>query len=139
MKSDIELAEEVGISHGSMLHNRLHGPLKAFANPIRAQQVEELAGVDAEPVAWIHSHSRWGVEICKYRLMPADIADGWAETSLYTLPQLASRALEESALAELVDAAQAVLDRWDTPLWKDVPSTAEYIARLRAALAGVEE
>ena len=32
-------------------------------------------------------------------------------------------------------AAQAVVERWDTPLWKDVPATAEYIGRLRAALA----
>ncbi len=31
-------------------------------------------------------------------------------------------------------AAQAVIDRWDTPHWKDVPATAEYIGRLRAAL-----
>lgn len=31
-------------------------------------------------------------------------------------------------------AAQAVVDRWDTPLWKDVPATAEYIGRLRASL-----
>ena len=37
--------------------------------------------------------------------------------------------------AELITAAQAVVDRWDTPLWKDVPATAEYIGRLRAALA----
>ena len=34
----------------------------------------------------------------------------------------------------LREAAQAVIDRWDTPLWKDVPATAEYIGRLRAAL-----
>ncbi len=31
-------------------------------------------------------------------------------------------------------AAQAVIDRWDTPHWKAVPATAEYIGRLRAAL-----
>ena len=37
--------------------------------------------------------------------------------------------------ADLRTAAQAVVDRWDTPLWKDVPATAEYIGRLRAALA----
>ena len=37
--------------------------------------------------------------------------------------------------ADMATAAQAVVDRWDTPLWKDVPSTAEYIGRLRAALA----
>ena len=47
----------------------------------------------------------------------------------------------ESQLAQSFDAddlrtaAQAVVDRWDTPLWKDVPATAEYIGRLRAALA----
>jgi hypothetical protein len=40
-----------------------------------------------------------------------------------------------SGAAELRTAAQAVVDRWDTPLWKDVPATAEYIGRLRAALA----
>ena len=36
---------------------------------------------------------------------------------------------------DLRAAAQAVVDRWDTPLWKDAPSTAEYIGRLRTALA----
>lgn len=36
---------------------------------------------------------------------------------------------------ELIDAAKAVVERWDTPLWKDVPHTAEYIHRLRNALA----
>lgn len=40
-----------------------------------------------------------------------------------------------SGAADLRTAAQAVVDRWDTPLWKDAPSTAEYIGRLRAALA----
>ena len=36
---------------------------------------------------------------------------------------------------ELIAAAQAVVDRWETPLWKDVPATAEYIYRLRDALS----
>lgn len=36
-------------------------------------------------------------------------------------------------------AAQAVVDRWDTPLWKDVPATAVYIADLRAALAAAPQ
>ena len=34
----------------------------------------------------------------------------------------------------LREVAQAVIDRWDTPHWKAVPATAEYIGRLRAAL-----
>ena len=36
---------------------------------------------------------------------------------------------------ELRAAAQDVVDRWDTPFWKDVPATANFINRLRAALA----
>lgn len=36
---------------------------------------------------------------------------------------------------ELLAAAQAVIERWDTPLWKDVPATAEYINALRSAVA----
>lgn len=35
----------------------------------------------------------------------------------------------------LVNAAQAMIDRWDAPLWKDVPSTAEFIGGLRASVA----
>lgn len=52
---------------------------------------------------------------------------------------LASSATEEitrlrEELAALREAAQAVITRWDTPLWKDVPATAIYIDALRAAL-----
>jgi hypothetical protein len=36
---------------------------------------------------------------------------------------------------DLRTAAQAVIDRWDTPKWKDAPATAGYIAALRDALA----
>lgn len=39
----------------------------------------------------------------------------------------------------LREAAQAVVERWDTPLWKDVPATAGYIANLRAALAAAPQ
>lgn len=36
---------------------------------------------------------------------------------------------------ELRAAAQAVVDRWDTPFWKDAGFTAVVIQRLRKALA----
>lgn len=39
----------------------------------------------------------------------------------------------------LAEAAQAVVARWDTPLWKDVPATADYINKLRAALRAIKE
>lgn len=35
---------------------------------------------------------------------------------------------------ELIAAARAVVERWDTPHWKDVPATAVFINRLRNAL-----
>ena len=41
----------------------------------------------------------------------------------------------DSMRRELVEAADAVVKRWDSPLWKDAPHTGDYIARLRAALA----
>ena len=38
-------------------------------------------------------------------------------------------------MTDLRTAAQALVDRWDTPLWKDTPHTGKYIDALRAALA----
>jgi hypothetical protein len=37
-------------------------------------------------------------------------------------------------IEELREASQAVVDRWETPLWKDAPSTAGFIHRLRTLL-----
>lgn len=45
----------------------------------------------------------------------------------------------EARRCALIAAAQAVVDRWDTPLWKDVPATAEYIGRLRATLVEAQQ
>lgn len=39
---------------------------------------------------------------------------------------------------ELIKAAQALIDRWDSPLWKEVEHTGAYIARLRKALSQAE-
>jgi hypothetical protein len=38
---------------------------------------------------------------------------------------------------DLVEVAQAVVDRWNTPLWKDVPATAHYINALEGVLKAV--
>jgi hypothetical protein len=37
-------------------------------------------------------------------------------------------------LGRLRLAAQEVIDRWDSPLWKDAPATAVFINNLRRAL-----
>jgi hypothetical protein len=38
------------------------------------------------------------------------------------------------ALARITEAAQAVVDRWEQPAWKDTEPTAAVIYRLRDAL-----
>lgn len=40
----------------------------------------------------------------------------------------------ETGLAELIVKAQAVLDRWDSPLWKDAEPTAVVIHNLRVVV-----
>ena len=65
----------------------------------------------------------------------AEITENEQQQAADTLQSQAERIKELEAEAEqLRTAAQAVIDRWDTPHWKDVPATAEYIGRLRAAL-----
>ena len=39
----------------------------------------------------------------------------------------------------LLEAAESVIERWDTPAWKDVPATVHYIGDLRKALAPFKE
>lgn len=41
---------------------------------------------------------------------------------------------QHAEIRRLREAAQAVVDRWETPLWKDAPATAGFIADLRKAL-----
>jgi hypothetical protein len=42
-------------------------------------------------------------------------------------------------MSDLRKAAQALVDRWDTPLWKDAPHTGVFIDALRGALAQSEQ
>lgn len=49
---------------------------------------------------------------------------------------LASHAAQAERIAGLEAAGQAVVERWDSPLWKDVEPTAHVIGRLHALLSG---
>jgi hypothetical protein len=70
----------------------------------------------------------------------------YAEAVRATHPLLADDMIARYGLAAqpvehghaLREAAQAVVDRWDTPKWKDAPHTAEYINRLRRELAAAQ-
>jgi hypothetical protein len=47
--------------------------------------------------------------------------------------------LDDPLVAAVVEKARAVVDRWDSPLWKDLPHTGTLVNELRAALAAIEE
>lgn len=53
--------------------------------------------------------------------------------SVNTLPAVEAKA------ASLIAALEAIIERWDTPLWKDVEPTGAVINRARAALALAKE
>ena len=57
----------------------------------------------------------------------ADAAIARAESAIESSPKPVS--------PDLLESARAVVARWDAPTWKDFPATAEYIGRLRAAIA----
>ena len=59
-----------------------------------------------------------------------DASDVEAERLILTGDNINLRA----RIDELEQAARAVVDRWGTPHWKDVPATAGYINALRSAL-----
>lgn len=40
-----------------------------------------------------------------------------------------------AAAPEMLEALEAIIERWDTPSWKDVPHTATYINSARAVVA----
>lgn len=65
--------------------------------------------------------------------IPAEALTRQIETAVVHVIARAEAA--ESALAELQQAGQAVVDRWDSPAWKDQPHTAEVINRLRDVIA----
>ena len=51
---------------------------------------------------------------------------------------MAVQPVQGQDMSELRKAAQALVDRWDTPLWKEAPHTGTFIDALRAALAQPE-
>ncbi len=61
-----------------------------------------------------------------------DNAYNWALNRIATLEAALAEAREDSA--RLLTTGQAVLDRWDSPKWKDQDPTAKVINELRAAI-----
>lgn len=72
------------------------------------------------------------------RLRQHALPDQHDEREVLHAPLLRDAADEIDLLMEQMDsllaAAQAVVDRWDSPLWANLPHTGEFIARLRTAI-----
>lgn len=64
-----------------------------------------------------------------------DIRDKETRNELIELRQQ----LAQQPSVDVLDAAKAVVERWDTPLWKDVPHTAIFIHKLRDSLQAMNE
>lgn len=68
--------------------------------------------------------------------------DGWADECERSM-RLLNDALDscEEAMKQrdtLAEAAQAVVDRWEAPTWKELEPTAKLISALRKAIAAVK-
>jgi hypothetical protein len=45
----------------------------------------------------------------------------------------------EALLRQALEASQALIDRWDSPDWKDLPHTGTYILQLRKLVVALEQ
>lgn len=87
----------------------------------------------SEPVAWRVDMGEHGWYLFgNFQDARKHCADDEEPEPLYPADAIERK---DAAIAELVQAGRAVVDRWDSPLWKDLPHTGEFIARLRAAIA----
>lgn len=51
----------------------------------------------------------------------------------------AGQSVERGRMRSLIEAAEAVIDRWDSPKWKDQEPTAAVIHRLRVVIEKLKE
>lgn len=127
--------------------DRLEQLERQLAAPLSAENDEPLAclrlggifhGTDGDELDDndIEMHTK-AVEALQERMVQAGHADG---VSVYLYARAAQRAAPTAQPNnELIAAAQAVVDRWDSPKWKDQAHTGEFIDRLRKALAAPQE
>jgi hypothetical protein len=61
------------------------------------------------------------------------------DTEKYCFASCAFHAAKDAEIERLREAANAVVQRWETPLWKDVEPTAHVIYALRDELAAQQQ
>jgi hypothetical protein len=107
------------------MSEKLYCALERIRKYVRIRKEMPLGGL-GEIVHTIHAGTEYEAEI--------SLEDLQTITAAPTPPSNA-----DSGVSELVKAAQDVIERWDSPAWKDQPHTGEYINRIRQALANYRE
>jgi hypothetical protein len=87
---------------------------------------KRLAATCPDALAWV------GIHEANARAMPS--GDGVANES-----KLDGMEQERALTDRLRKSAQALVDRWETPFWKDAPHTGKFIRSLDDALVAWEE
>ena len=69
------------------------------------------------------------------RTEAAELAEMQRNSVTVPADKLAELQRKAGMVDDLVEVLEDIIERWDTPLWKDVPHTAEYIDAARFVLA----
>lgn len=111
--------------------DRLRGELEAALEEQKSEYFRGFRNAMAEVAVCVS---------CDIRMYRGEL---WADKILAIIAQrdaaTARADAAEAALAELREVGRSVVDRWDSPKWKDQPHTGEVINRLRAAIDAARE
>ena len=85
---------------------------------------------------YVYQTRAWEAEhfVRSFRLMIEHALEREDRGEIQLLHRICTRPAHACGADSLLAAAEAVVERWDTPLWKDAPATAGYINALRAAV-----
>jgi hypothetical protein len=114
---------EIGVDYSDEIHRRYLIGKKALA------QVERnaLASQNQEPYGYVRAENvDVGNVIEGQWLNSTKVDDDDVPVYLAQQPDLQTK--------KLIEAAEALIQRWHTPLWKDVPATGEFIYKLEQAV-----
>lgn len=128
-------------SRDLIFHNQDGAAARAKADMLRG--MPGVSEVNAEPLTPL-APAQAEIERLQRLLDDATASLNTAEGQRFVARQerdgwIARALAAEERVKVLSEAGQAVVDRWDTPLWKDVEPTAAVIGRLRAALAALQQ
>ena len=92
--------------------------------------------IEAERVLFEADAEQGGFSLHRLSRSDGNVCNQYMDTPTSYLWQgwLARAAIENERHQRIEAAAIALIERWETPLWKDVPHTGNYIHALRDAL-----